>query len=108
MRGQNIEHPIAITNAATGNNRISKYIFCSGIVLGRREGKHRVIATAAGHCPAGEATCHLLDIGFAKTAPYAQGMQFHQLSGVIFIRAALCVSNIVQVIKHGKAAGASF
>src|SRR5271165_3229199 len=50
--------------------------------------------------PSREAASHLLNITLCITAADSEGVKFHQLTGIVFVRVALKVLRIVKVSQH--------
>jgi hypothetical protein len=73
--------------------------YCQGMILG--------IPPTGGEWSephTGEDPRDFTDVGLAVTTVHAQGMQFQQLPGKVFVAAAGGIADVVQVHKHGRVA----
>ncbi len=83
MRGHDVEHALAIVHAAAGFDRVAEHDLFAAVVARRREHEPRSLARL--HRPTGERASDVDDVLLCVAAVDAEGMQLHQLAGVILV-----------------------
>ena len=111
MSGQEVEHVLAVLDAAAGGEALAEHHLGGGVVhvgaeeevpllrkaqaaeaLGAREPPLGLLAAGGrDDGPAGEGARHLDDVVLRVAAVDAQGVQLHQLAGVVLVQAALAL-----------------
>ena len=85
MARDNVEHLLAILDAAAGGERMAQHHFLAGVVHQRHKVEATLCLAGALQCPAGQRARHIDHIGLCVAAIHAQGVQFEQLTPVVLI-----------------------
>ncbi len=87
MMRQDVQHLLAVLDAAAGRNRHAQHHLFAVVVQPRVEGE-LAAALRLVDGPAGEAARHFGDVLLRIAAVHAEGVQFQQLAAVVFVQAA--------------------
>src|ERR1700737_4877323 len=83
---QDVEHPLAFLNTAAGRKPDAQNALCSDVVHGRTEDESSGSLIDG---PSGEEAGQLRDVLLGVAAIDAEGVELHDLAGVVFVEAAL-------------------
>src|SRR5260370_41586139 len=88
MRRQNVQHSLAVGDAATGKNSVTEYDLFTVIVQTGTAEKQSLLVRLLNR-PSGKATRDLLNVILRVAAVHTQRMQLHQLPRVVFVESAV-------------------
>ena len=85
MRGQDVEHPLTVADAASRRDAVAEHHLLAVVMQGRREAEAAALARLL-DAPAGEGARHLGDVVLRVAAVDAERVQFQQFAPVVLVQ----------------------